>query len=241
MTDVNTETLTLPTPDGDMATFLARPDDTPQGGVVVIQEAFGLTPHIEDVVRRVAAAGYLALAPTLFHRTGSPVLAYDGGMEAVRPHMQALGADGIRADLDASFGWLRAAGLVDGALGIVGFCMGGTVATAAAARYQLGAAVSFYGGGVSEGRFGFPPLCELAPSFRSPWLGLYGNADQSIPPDDVEAMRVGVEQAPVETDVVVYPGAQHGFHCDDRPAVFNPEAARAGWQLTLDFLAAHLR
>jgi carboxymethylenebutenolidase len=236
---VTTETVQLDTPDGPMDAYVAYPDGAPRGGVVVVQEAFGVTDHIADVTRRVAAAGYVGLAPALFHRSGGPVLGY-GDIEAVRPHMGALTKDGLLADLDASFGWLRESGVTVSATGIVGFCMGGSVATFAASAYAIGAAVSFYGGGLREGRFGFPPLLEVAAGFTTPWLGLYGGDDQGIPVPDVEQMRVEAGKAGVETDVVIYQGAKHGFHCDDRPAVFDAEASRGGWGRTLDFFAAHL-
>lgn len=234
------ETVTLQTHDGQMGAYVVRPAGEPTGGVVVVQEAFGVTEHIQDVARRVAAAGYLAIAPALFHRSGSPVFAYDGDFTAIRPVMGALTAEGVMADLDATFGWLAAAGLPASRQGIVGFCMGGSVATFAAASYTVGAAVGFYGGGVSEARFGFPPLVELAPRLTTPWLGLYGSEDASIPPADVEAMRTGSAQAAVDTDVIVYPGAQHGFHCQDRPAVYDATAATSAWARTLEFFTAHL-
>ena len=234
-----TESVTLTTADGAMPAYVAQPEASPLGGVVVIQEAFGITTHIEDVTRRFADAGYLAIAPALFHRGGSPVLAYDD-LENARPQMAALTKLGIVADLDATFGWLRDAGVTVARQAIVGFCMGGSVATFAAGSYAIGAAVGFYGGGVSEGRFGFPPLVELAPAFTTPWLGLYGSEDHGIPVSDVDAMRAASAKAAVTTDVVLYPGAKHGFHCDDRPAVYDADAAQAGWARTLEFLAAEL-
>jgi len=234
------QTVELDTSDGAMPAYTAAPDGPPRGGVVVVQEAFGVTSHIEDVTRRVAAAGYLAIAPALFHRTGSPTLAYDGGMEAITPHMGALTRDAIVADLDASFGWLREHGVPVSGQGIVGFCMGGSVATFAASAFAIGASVSFYGGGVGQGRFGFPPLVEVASSFTTPWLGLYGSEDHGIPLDDVERIEAEAAKAPVETEVIVYPGAQHGFHCNDRPAVYDADASKAAWAKTLEFFAAHL-
>jgi carboxymethylenebutenolidase len=236
---VTTETVTLTTADGGMSAYVAHPEGPPRGGVVVVQEAFGVTSHIEDVARRFAAAGYLAIAPALFHRSGGPVLAYDD-LDGARPQMAALTKLGIVADLDAAFGWLREAGVTVARQAVVGFCMGGSVATFAAGSYAIGAAVGFYGGGVSEGRFGFPPLLELAPTFTTPWLGLYGEADHGIPVSDAEAMREAAARSDVATDVVIYPGAQHGFHCDDRPAVYDADASHAAWARTLDFLAEHL-
>src|SRR4051812_41507254 len=182
---VAAQTVTVPTPDGPMAAYdaMAAGELGPagRGGVLVIQEAFGVNGHIEDVTRRVAAAGYRAVAPHLFHRSGDPELSYDE-LPAVMPHMQALSMDGLLTDLDACLDYLReSAELAPDRIGVVGFCMGGSVAGLAAARRRLGAAVSFYGGGVAEGRFGMPPLVELAPEFVTPWLGLYGEQDQGIP------------------------------------------------------------
>ena len=210
-----------------------EPDGTPKGGVVVVQEAFGVNDHIEDVCRRLAADGWLAVAPHLFHRSGDPTFGY-GDLSAAMSHMQQLTADGILDDVDAALG--RMAGMPTG---IVGFCMGGTVALVTAARRDVGAAVTFYGGGVSAGRFGFPPLVEEAPNLRAPWLGLFGDLDKGIPVEDVEALRTAAAGAAVPTEVIRYPGAEHGFHCDDRSS-YSPEAAADAWRRTLEWFDRHL-
>src|ERR1700730_6367985 len=150
-----------------------EPAGTPKGGIVVVQEAFGVNDHIEDVARHFADEGWLAVAPHLFHRSGDPKLGYTD-MTPVMAHMQALTSEGVLADLDAAFERLAAAGIAPAGRGVVGFCMGGTVALIADAERQVGAAVTFYGGGVKEGRFGFPALVEEAPKLRAPWLGLFG-------------------------------------------------------------------
>ena len=103
--------------------------------------------------------------------------------------------------------------------------MGGSVTLYAAATRALGAAVTFYGGGLAQGRFGFPPGLELAERIRTPWLGLYGDLDQSIPVADVERLRTIAAARPVPTQVVRYAQGLHGFNCDDRPSVFNAEIA----------------
>jgi carboxymethylenebutenolidase len=229
----------IETKDGPMPAFVAEPDAEPRGAVVVVQEAFGVTTHIEDIARRLAAEGFCALAPALFHRQGSPVLGYED-FAAVMPVMQQLTAPGITEDLHAAFAHLEARGFAPGRTGIVGFCMGGGVTLYGATLSALGAAVTFYGGGVTEERFGLPPLVELAPTLRSPWLGLYGDLDQGIPPDSVERLREAAATAPVETEVVRYPDADHGFNCNDRPKVYNPEAAADAWRRTLDWFARHL-
>lgn len=233
-----TTTTTVPVPDGEMGLYDATPDGAVRGAVVVIQEAFGVNPHIEDVCRRFAGAGYRAVAPHLFHRSGDPVLDYDN-IEKVLPHMQAITADGLAADLDATLRYLDTAGFPAPRAGIVGFCMGGTVAFIAAARHPLGAAVSFYGGGVVEGRFGFPSLVDLAPTLQTPWLGLFGDRDHGIPVEQVEQLRAVAAGAAVPTEIVRYPDAEHGFHCDARPS-YHEDSARDAWARTLAWFDTHL-
>ena len=235
---MSNETLSLATPDGPMPAYGVQPDRDARGAVLVVQEAFGLTPHIESICRRLADAGYTAVAPALFHRSGSPVLDY-GDFEKVMPVMKALTADGIRADLSATFDHLASLGFAPGATGIVGFCMGGTIALIAGAERSLGAAVTFYGGGVREGRFGFDALVDVAPRLQSPWLGLFGDLDQGIPVDQVEALRSAAAGASVPTEVVRYAEAAHGFNCDDRDAYHEPSATDA-WARTLAWFDQHL-
>lgn len=206
--------------------------------VVVIQEAFGVNDHIEDVARRFAAHGYHAVAPHLFHRTGDPRLPYVP-FEGVMPHMRALGAAAIELDVDAALDYLRDAGFGERSIAIVGFCMGGTVTVQTAARLALGAAVTFYGSGIVEGRWGARPLVEVAPALRAPWLGLYGDQDRGIPSEQVELLRRAAAHAPVETQIVRYPDAGHGFHCDAR-AEYTEAAARDAWRRTLEWLDVHL-
>ena len=205
---------------------IREPDSSPKGGVVVVQEAFGVNDHIVDVAGRFAAAGYLAVVPHVFHRTGEPVLPYDD-MSQIIPHFTALTADGILADVDAALAHLAAAGIDAAQTGVVGFCMGGTVALAVATRRDVGAAVTFYGGGLSSGRFGFDPLIEEAPRLRAPWLGLFGDLDEGIPIDDVERLRAAAATSGQATEVVRYADAGHGFHCDQRESYHEPSARDA--------------
>jgi carboxymethylenebutenolidase len=232
------QTVTVTTPDGEMALYDAEPEGPPKGGLIVVQEAFGVNDHIEDVTRRFAAAGYRAVSPHLFHRSGDPRLGYDD-LPQVMPHMQALSEEGIGDDLDASLAFLSGAGFEGRRVGVVGFCMGGTVSFFAAARYPLGAAVSFYGGGIAQGRFGFPSQVDTAPKLQTPWLGLYGDRDKGIPVEEVEQLRTAALTAPVPTEVVRYPEADHGFHCDAR-ASYNQAAAADAWRRTLDWFDRHL-
>jgi carboxymethylenebutenolidase len=231
--------ITIVTADGPMPAFEALPVDDAKGGIVVVQEAFGITAHIEHICIRLAEAGWHAVAPAFFHRQGSPALAYDD-LNSVMPVMTELNPDGITTDLFASFSHLEKTGFTAQQTGIVGFCMGGTVTFHAATLRKLGAAVTFYGGGVAEGRFGFPSLIEQAALLQTPWLGLYGDLDKGIPSHDVDQLRKVAAESSVPTEVVQYPGADHGFNCNDRPAVFHAIAAADAWDRTLDWFERYV-
>src|SRR6185295_17922771 len=125
----------------------------------------------------------------------------------------------VLRDVDGALDHLRASGLTDDRIGLVGFCFGGRVSFLVALRRKIGAAVGFYGGGIVTARFPqFPALVECAATMDTPWLGLFGDLDQGIPVDDVEALRKALADAPVPADVVRYADADHGFHCDVREA-----------------------
>lgn len=207
---------------------------------IVIQEAFGVGDHVRDVADRLAARGYYAVAPQLFHRDGVNALPYDD-FDLVKPHLAKLTADGVRTDIEATVNYLTAQRFSLGSTGILGFCTGGSVVVAAGADRAFGAAVTFYGGGITEGRFGFPPLAELAPLLKSPWLGMFGDLDASIPPEQVELLRVEATKAPVPTSVVRYAEAGHGFHCDARPAAYHEASAKDAWAKTLDWFVRFLQ
>ena len=212
--------------------------DAPRG-LIVLQEAFGITDHIREVSQRFADQGYYVVAPELFHRVGSPEFDYDD-YASVAPAMATLNPDGLAEDLTGAATFLNVAGYPNASIGVVGYCMGGSVAFYADTLGLVGAASTFYGGGVATGRFGLAPLVELAASLRAPWLGLYGDLDQGIPPEDVEALRTAAAGSPVATEIVRYPNANHGFNCDARPAAYNADAAADATQRTLDFFAANL-
>lgn len=232
-------TFTLTTPDGPMECYEATPDGKARGAVIVIQEAFGVNDHIRDVTRRVAAAGYHGVAPSLFHRAGGGTADY-GDFSKVMPLFEGVSDDGVLMDIDATREHLHGAGFEDPSIGIVGFCFGGRVTFLVAARRALGAGVGFYGGGIaSHSHLGFEALIGEAGALRSPWLGLFGDDDASIPVDSVEELRVALQSAPVDAEIVRYAGAGHGFHCDVRPD-FNPDAAADAWKRALAWFDAHL-
>ena len=240
---MRTQTIELTTEDGPMALYEALPDNREdlRGAVIVIQEAFGVNDHIEDVTRRLAAQGYHAVAPHLFHRAGGGTAPYDD-FSKVLPMFAGLDDRGLLADVDATLAHLRQAGWEDRRTGIVGFCMGGRVVFLVAVERALGAAATFYGGGIVTARFPqFPALVDRAPRLETPWLGLFGDEDESIPVEDVERLRSALAPAPVDWDIVRYPDAGHGFHCEARPAHYHREAAADGWSRPLAWFAKHLQ
>ncbi len=232
--------VTLSTPDGPMRAYEARPDGDARTAIVVVPEAFGLNEHIEDITERLAAAGHLAVGLDVFHRSGGGTAPYDDFGKALEL-FEGLTDDGILTDVDAARAHVHDQGIDDAHTGIVGFCFGGRATFLAAVRRPLGAAVGFYGGGIVNGRFPqFPALIGETSSLQAPWLGLFGDADQSIPIDDVEQLRATLDaETTVAHEVVRYAGAQHGFNCDLRPS-YHPDAAADAWQRTLDWFARHL-
>lgn len=232
--------VTLSTADGPMRVYEAIPDGGANTAVIVIPEAFGLNGHIEDVTDRLATAGHRAVGLDIFHRSGGGTAPYDD-FEKVLPLFEGLTDEGLLTDIDAARDHLHDQGLSDGAIGIVGFCFGGRTTFLAALERPLGASVGFYGGGIVSGRFPqFPPLVDRSASLQSPWLGLFGDADQGIPVDDVEQLRSTLdEQTSVDHKIVRYPEADHGFHCDQRPA-YHRAAAVDAWSETLEWFATHL-
>jgi carboxymethylenebutenolidase len=242
--DIETKKLTLAVPDAmTMPAFLARPTGPgPRPGLLVFQEAFGVNRHIREVAQRLARAGYVALAPALFHRTDA---AFEGSytdFAAVRAHMQALTDAGLAADARAGYGWLTAP---DGgqatAVGAVGFCMGGRVSFLADAELPLRAAVSYYGGGIAPGPKGpFPSLLPRARDLQGPVLLLWGGRDPHIGVDQTRAVEDALRAAGKSHVQVTFSEAGHGFFCDERPS-YEPNAARQSWALTLAFFESYLR
>ncbi|MCB1888171.1 MAG: dienelactone hydrolase family protein [Rhodocyclaceae bacterium] len=228
----------IPSGDERLPGFAARPAGRPaRATILVVQEIFGVHEHIRDLCRRLAHAGYLAVAPELYFRQGDPRDITDipqliAAIVSRVPDAQVL------ADLDATAAW--AAGQDGGALGITGFCWGGRIVWLYAAHNPaLSAGVAWYG----RLRSGFAPdsprqPIDVAAQLLAPVLGLYGALDQSIPAADAEAMRAALAQGSQPAQIVLYPDAGHAFLADYRPS-FQAAAARDGWQRMLDWFAAH--
>jgi carboxymethylenebutenolidase len=237
---MTTRDFVLETADGPMAVFEATPAGDTRGAVIVVQEAFGVNAHIRDVTTRFAAAGYHAVAPAYFHRAGGGAVEDYTDFSAIFPLFEGLSDDGIVIDTEATLEHLRAGGFTDDRIGIVGFCFGGRVTFLASLRWALGAGVGFYGGGIAtKGALPFPSLIGDAAALQTPWLGVFGDEDASIPVADVARLRSALIAATVDAEVVRYPGAGHGFHCDVR-ADYHEAAARDAWARALTWFDAHL-
>jgi carboxymethylenebutenolidase len=237
-------TLTVDTADGPMEVYESAPDQgtsRAKGGVIVVQEAFGVNEHIESVADRLAERGYHAVAPHFFHRVGGGTVPY-GDFEKVIEKYGGLSDDGILVDVDAARSILHDAGWADSSIGIVGFCFGGRVSFLVATRRAIGAAVGYYGGGIVTGRSPqFPALIDGAKALQTPWLGFFGDEDQSIPVDDVEQLRKALADAPLDTEVVRYPDAGHGFNRDVSPDAYRPGPAADAWRRMLAWFDQHLK
>jgi carboxymethylenebutenolidase len=224
--------------DRTMPMYVSPPTHDPQTAVVVLQEAFGVNDHIREVADRLAGEGHLAVAPHLFHRSGDPELGYDDN-NAVAPHVQQLQLAELKADLASALDNLASRGIEPTGTGVIGFCMGGSISLLAGCEWALGASVSYYGGGIAKGRFGMPPLLDLAPTLQTPWLGAFGDLDESIPVDDVGTLRAAAARSGQPCTVVRYPHAGHGFFCDARRSYHEASAVDV-WDRTLKFFAQHL-
>jgi len=219
-----------PAGSGTMRGYLVRPAAAAGQlpGVLVIHENRGLNPHIEDVARRLALAGYLAFAPDAL----APLGGYPGDEDAARALFPKLDAATTREDFAAAAGWLAAHAECSGRIGAVGFCWGGGMANWLATRRLAGlaAAVPFYGS---------PADAADVPAIAIPLQIHFAEHDPRINaawPEYEAALRA----AGVEFEAHHYPGTQHGFHNDTTPR-YDAAAAELAWRRTLEFFAAHLR
>jgi carboxymethylenebutenolidase len=210
-----------------LGAYRADPAGTPKGGMVVIQEIFGVNHHIRAVCDRLAGEGYVAVAPALFDRTQRN---YECGytpaeIEKSRTFVAKPDWDAMMRDTDAAIKEIKSVGPV----GIIGFCMGGTIAFLAATRLSgLSAAVAYYGGRIVA-------FADEKP--KCPTQMHFGEQDQSIPMSDVEIIK---QKRGGDCEIHVYTGAGHGFHCDERGSFHQPSRDLA-WQRSLAFLAKHMK
>jgi carboxymethylenebutenolidase len=206
--------------------YRADPATKPKGAVVVIQEIFGVNHHIRAVCDRLAGAGYVAIAPAIFDRIEPN---FQSGyspeeIEVARKFVADPDWTAMLRDTQAAIDAVKNAGPV----GIIGFCLGGSIAYAAATKLSgLSAAIGYYGGAVVRFADDKPQVpTELH----------FGEKDAGIPLSDVDTIRAKRPDVAIH----VYPGAQHGFSCDERPS-FDKASADIAWRRSLDFFAKHLK
>ena len=215
-------TLQLKSADGQLLdAYQVAPAGKPCGAIVVVQEIFGLTRHMQAVAQQYAAAGFLAIAPALFDRVSRGVDVAYTDVPAGREIMGRLRPEQTLLDLKAAIDAVTSAGKV----GMVGYCWGGTMAYAACCHLSLAAGVAYYGGGMTR-------LLDRTP--KCPMMFHFGERDASIPATDVEKLK----QAYPLGHYYLYP-AGHGFNCTDRAAHDAPSAELALGR-SLDFFHRHV-
>ncbi len=210
-----------------LGAYRAEPSGAAKGGIVVIQEIFGVNHHIRAVCDRLAGEGYAAVAPAIFDRQQpnfecgySPDEIANARKFVANPDWAAMMKD-VQAAIDDA--------KKSGPAAIIGFCLGGSVAFLAAARLNgLSAAIGYYGGQIVKNADEKP---KVATQLH------FGEQDAGIPMSDVETIK---QKRGGDCDIYVYADAQHGFSCDERGS-YNEAAAKLAWQRSMAFLQAHLK
>jgi len=242
-TGLVTETVQISPPDTQIPAYLARPTGAgPYPVVIVVSEIFGVHEYIRDVCRRLAQLGYVAMAPDFFARAGDPSGLTD--YAEIRKIVATATDDQVMGDLSAAMAFLKAQDYAQAdTAAITGFCWGGNIVWQACQRLNL-----FKAGVAWYGRLARPadaPADErqwpvdMAEALSAPVLGLYAGQDQGIPLSDVEKMRSALAAAgKTDSEIIVYPESQHGFHADYRSA-YDAAAAKDGWARMLAHFAEH--
>jgi carboxymethylenebutenolidase len=230
----------IPVADGALPGYFAHPAGAgPFPTVLVIEEIFGVHEYIKDICRRLAKAGYFAVAPELYARIADLSKMTDSG-QIIREVISKAPDATLLADLDATAAWAAKNGGDTARLAVTGFCRGGRDTWLYAAHNPaLKAAVAWYGpvlGATSD----IQPATatDLADKLLCPLLGLYGGKDTGIKMDDVRAAEAKAKSAGKDVEIVIYEDAGHGFHADYRPS-YNAADAADGWQKLLAWFHTH--
>ena len=233
-----TATVEIQAADRKIPGYLARPAAKGKHPVVFVNsEVFGVHEWVKDVCRRLAKAGYVALAPDLFVRAGDPSKTTD--MKVVMDIVKAQPEAQVLGDTTASLKYLAAQPFADmKRRGVTGFCWGGGATWRCCETFpEFKAGVAWYGP-LKAGPYPRVPPLDAVKDLKCPVLGLYGGQDKGIPQPDIEAMRAAIKANGKQAEIVVYPDAQHGFLADYRPS-YNAEASADGWKKMLAFFKAH--
>jgi carboxymethylenebutenolidase len=217
---------------GNMPVYFARPTNVANPPVILVcMEIFGLHEWVKDITRRVGHLGAYAIAPDYYFRaeTNGVDLTKISDMQKLFPIVNAKTDTELFADLDATVAWAKSQGGDTSRLGIMGFCRGGrTVWHYSTHNPNLRAGVAFYGSLVDKNDAAPKSSIDLAPEVKEPVLGLYGEADAGIPPDQVKQMEAALKAAGKTAELHEYPSAPHGFVADYRPS-YRKEAAEDAW------------
>lgn len=221
-----------PAEDAAFEGWLALPPAGHGPGLLLLQEAFGVNPHIRAVAAQYAQSGLVVLAPDMYWRQRPHIeLGYEGqDLQQFPVLMQGMDPALTQQDLRASVAALRARAEVRGRIGAMGYCMGGRLAYVVAAIADVDAACAYYGGGIQD-------QLELADQIRVPMLFHYAGADAYIPPEAVADVAAAFAGKPAQ--IFTYPGVDHGFNCDARGS-YDPQAAMLAQGRTLQFFAETL-
>jgi carboxymethylenebutenolidase len=233
--------VTVPVGDFKMAAYRAAPAGKANAPVVlVISEIFGVHEHIADVARRLAKAGYFAVAPELFQRQGDP-RGYGEIAKLVAEVINKTPDEQVMKDLDATVAWARGQGAAADRLGITGFCWGGrTTLMYAAHNPAVKAAAAWYGPVARPFHPGDKTALDVADKIKAPVLGLYGGDDGGIPNDTVDRLRATLKASGnTASEIITYPGTPHAFHADYRPSYRKAEA-EDGWKRCLAWFEKYL-
>jgi len=233
--------VSIPVSDGKIPAYRAAPAKAGQYPIILVtQEIFGVHEHIKDMCRRFAKLGYYAIAPELFARQGDVSKMTDIG-EILSTVVAKVPDDQVMSDLDATLAFAKASGSADSEkVAIVGYCWGGrTTWLYANHNPAVKAGVAYYGlldGMKSEIKANDP--VDIAEKIKVPVLGLYAGKDTMITPAVIEKMQEGINQSGSGSEIVVFPGVNHGFNADYRPT-YDKTAATYAWKLTRDWLKDH--
>jgi carboxymethylenebutenolidase len=229
--------LTLTADDGNQLTaFLARAAEPSGAGIVILPDVRGLHAYYEELALRFAERGIDAIAFDWFGRTAG-LGRREEGFDYM-PHVNATTWAGLSADIAAATSHLRSIERAPTDVFTVGFCFGGRLSfLAAALELDLAGVIGFYGNPVGPGRGGSPEPVAVADRIASPLLGLFGGADQGIPPEAIAAFDAAMQVGGVDQRLVIYPGAPHSFF--DRKAADFAEASDQAWAEILAFIDAH--
>ncbi len=229
----------IPTATGPIPAYRAMPSGAQKRPLIlVVQEIFGLHEHIKDICRRFAKLGYVAIAPSMYHRQGdvTKLTSFD----EIRPIVATVPDAQVMSDLDATVAWASAAGIADtGKIAVTGFCWGGRITWLYVAHNPaVRCGVAWYGRLVGDKTANQPahPV-DLAIKIKAPVLGLYGGQDAGIPVSTVDEMRSALGSASA-SKIHVYPDSPHAFFADYRPS-YREADAKDAWQRCLDWMKAN--